>query len=214
LAYARSTSIAPATLAEAAANIEINVLGEPVGKQDPYVSAYGGICAYTFHPDGTVAVEPLELPGDSLRSLRDQLLLFYTGETRSASAILTEQDHRSREHDREMLENLHRTKQMGVESRELLVKGDLEGFAALMHVHWEHKRRRSVGITSDRVDRLYALARETGVLGGKLIGAGGGGFLLVFAPQPETTRLAMSEAGAIELPFDFEFSGATASEFR
>jgi D-glycero-alpha-D-manno-heptose-7-phosphate kinase len=102
---------------------------------------------------------------------------------------------------------------MGLESRELLLKGDLAGYAALMHEHWEHKRRRSAGITSERVDRMYAVARESGVLGGKLIGAGGGGFLLVFAPSPESTREAMAAAGASELAFDFEFSGATASEF-
>ena len=213
LAHARSTSITPGALAEAAAAIEIDVLREPVGKQDPYVAAFGGICAYSFRPDGTVEVESLELPAATLRCLRDQLLLFYTGETRSASAILAEQDRRSLERDPAMIENLHRTKQMGMESRDLLVKGDLEGYAALMHAHWEHKRRRSAGITSDRVDRLYAVARESGVLGGKLIGAGGGGFLLVFASQPEITRAALGAAGATELPFAFEFSGATASEF-
>jgi D-glycero-alpha-D-manno-heptose-7-phosphate kinase len=213
LAYARSTSITPERLAEAAANIEINVLGEPVGKQDPYVAAFGGICAYTFHKDGSVEVEPLELPAETLRRLRDQLLLFYTGETRSASAILAEQDRRSRQHDQAMIDNLHRTKEMGLESRDLLVKGDLEGYAALMHEHWNHKRERSAGITSQRVDRLYSRALETGALGGKLIGAGGGGFLLVFTPQSESTRAAMRDAGATELPFDFEFSGATASEF-
>ena len=213
LAHARSTSITPLALAEAASDIEINVLGEPVGKQDPYVAAFGGICAYTFHPDDTVEVEPLELPPDTLRRLRDQFLIFYTGETRSASAILTEQDHLSRARDPVMIDNLHRTKQMGIESRDLLVRGDLEGYAALMHEHWENKRGRSIGITTERVDRLYALARETGVPGGKLIGAGGGGFLLVFAPQPESTRAAMAAAGASELPFAFEFSGASASEF-
>ena len=102
---------------------------------------------------------------------------------------------------------------MGYESRDLLVKGDLEGYAALLDAHWQHKRRRSSGITSERIDRLYAVARESGVLGGKLIGAGGGGFLLVYAPRPESTRLAMGAEGATELPFAFEFSGATASEF-
>ena len=213
LAHARATSIAPGALAEAASDIEINVLGETVGKQDPYVAAYGGVCAYTFHPDGMVDVEPLELPANTLRCMRDQLLLFYTGETRSASAILAEQDRRSREHDQVMIDNLHRTKAMGYESRDLLVKGDLEGYAALLDAHWQHKRRRSSGITSERIDRLYAVARESGVLGGKLIGAGGGGFLLVYAPRPESTRLAMGAEGATELPFAFEFSGATASEF-
>ncbi len=213
LAHARSTSITPGALAEAASDIEINVLHEPVGKQDPYVAAYGGICAYTFHPDGSVEVEPLELPGESLRRLRDQLLLFYTGETRAASSILADQDRRSRQQDQTMIDGLLRTKAMGLESRDLLVQGDLEGYAAVMHAHWEHKRERSAGMTNERIDRLYHLARETGVLGGKLVGAGGGGFLLVFATQPEATRSEMAAAGATELPFSFEFSGATATEF-
>jgi len=214
LAFARSTSITPRSLAETASHIEIDVLQEPVGKQDQYVAAYGGICSYTFLTDGSVDVEPLELSAATLRRLRDQLLLFYTGETRSASTVLAEQDRRSTQNDQAMIDNLHRTKEMGLASRDLLVAGDLEGYAAMMHEHWEHKRRRSEGITNQRVDTLYALARETGVLGGKLVGAGGGGFLLVFAAQPEVTRAAMHEAGATELPFAFEFSGATASEFR
>lgn len=214
LAQARSTSITPLALAEAAADIEMNVLREPVGKQDPYVAAFGGICAYTFHRDGSVDVEPLELSERTLRRLRDQLLLFYTGETRSAAAILSDQDRRSLARDQSMVDNLHHIKQIGLESRELLVSGDLEGYAALMHTHWEYKRQRTTGISSERIDQLYALARESGALGGKLVGAGGGGFLLVFTPQPESTREAMTSAGAIELPFTFEFSGATASEFR
>jgi len=214
LAFARSTSITPQSLAESASDIEMNVLKEPVGKQDPYVAAFGGICSYTFNPDGSVHVEPLELSADTLRRLRDQMLLFYTGDTRSASAILAEQDRRSHQQDQTMIDNLRRTKEMGLQSRDLLVAGDLDSYAALMHEHWEHKRRRSAGITNERVDRLYALARESGVLGGKLVGAGGGGFLLVFASQPEATRAAMNEVGATELPFAFEFSGATATEYR
>src|SRR5271155_3764619 len=120
LAHARSTSITPGQLAEAACEIEIDVLGEPVGKQDPYVAAHGGICAYTFNPGGAVDVEPLELAPTTLRRLRDQLLLFYTGEARSASNVLADQDIRSKAGDLEMIENLHRTKEIGRESRRLL----------------------------------------------------------------------------------------------
>lgn len=214
LAFARSTSVTPRALAEDASTIEIDVLREPVGKQDQYVAAFGGICSYTFHLDGTVSVEPLELSQETLRCMRDQLLLFFTGETRSASAVLAEQDRRSQQNDKAMIENLHRTKEMGLHSRELLLDGDLEAYAGLMHEHWEVKRRRSAGISNERVESLYAMARETGVIGGKLVGAGGGGFLLVFATQPEVTRAAMAAAGATELPFAFEFSGATATEFR
>src|SRR5271163_3361033 len=133
LAYARRTSITSGDLAEAACEIEMDVLGEPVGKQDPYVAAHGGICAYTFHPDGDVDVEPLELAPTTLRRLRDQLLLFYTGEARSASTVLADQDERSKAGDQEMVENLHRTKEIGLQSRRLLQAGDLDGYAMLMH---------------------------------------------------------------------------------
>ncbi len=212
LAHARSTSITAGQLAEAACDIEMNVLGEPVGKQDPYVAAHGGICAYTFNPDGSVEVEPLELDPSTLRKLRDHLLLFYTGEARSASNVLSDQDRRSREGDTAMLENLHRIKEIGHQSRVLLESGDLFAYAESMHEHWEHKRRRSPGMTDDHIDRLYTLARRSGCVGGKLVGAGGGGFLLVYAAHPEDTRQAMAAAGAPELTFDFEFTGAFASE--
>jgi D-glycero-alpha-D-manno-heptose-7-phosphate kinase len=213
LAHARRTSITAGALAEAACEIEIDVLGEPVGKQDPYVSAHGGICAYTFNQDGSVDVESLQLDADVLRRLRDQMLLFYTGESRSASQLLSDQDERSKAGDQEMIENLHHTKELGVRSRELLLEGDLAAYAELMHEHWEHKRRRSPGMTDESIDRLYTLARRSGALGGKLVGAGGGGFLLVYASRPEDTRQAMAAVGATELPFDFEFGGAYSSEY-
>jgi D-glycero-alpha-D-manno-heptose-7-phosphate kinase len=213
LAHARRTSITPGALAEAACEIEIDVLGEPVGKQDPYVAAHGGICAYSIHPDGRVDVQPLELDFAVLRRLRDQLLLFYTGEARAASKVLADQDERSRAGDEQMLENLHHTKELGRRSCELLQTGDLEGYAELMHEHWQHKRERSPGMTDERIDRLYTLARRSGALGGKLVGAGGGGFFLVYCPRPEDTRQAMAAAGASELAFDFEFDGAYASEY-
>jgi D-glycero-alpha-D-manno-heptose-7-phosphate kinase len=213
LARARCTSITAGALAESACEIEMEVLGEPVGKQDPYVAAHGGICAYTFHPDGSVEVEPLELGSVVLGQLRDRLLLFYTGAARSASKMLRDQDSRSKAGETEMLENLHRTKELGRRSRELLEHGDLEGYAELMDEHWQHKRRRSPGMSDERIDRLYALARANGAIGGKLVGAGGGGFLLVYTRRPEDTRRALAAAEASELAFDFEFSGAYASEY-
>jgi D-glycero-alpha-D-manno-heptose-7-phosphate kinase len=213
LAHARRVSITPGALAEAACEIEIDVLGEPVGKQDPYVAAHGGICAYTFHPDGGVEVEPIELSPSVQRALRDRLLLFYTGEARSASKVLADQDARSKAGEAQMLANLHRTKEIGRESCALLAAGDLDSYAELMNAHWEHKRSRSPGMANERIDTLYTLARRSGAIGGKLVGAGGGGFLLVYALRPEDTRQAMAAAGAPELPFDFEFGGAYASEY-
>ncbi|HUN79544.1 MAG TPA: galactokinase [Solirubrobacteraceae bacterium] len=214
LARARHGSIAPAELAEAACEIEMDVLGEPVGKQDQYVAAHGGICAYTFQPDGRVEVQPLELELPVLQRLRDRLLLFYTGEARSASRMLSDQDSRSKGGDPLMLESLHRTKELGRQIHGLLRDGELEGYAELMHEHWEHKRRRSPGMSSARVDELYDLARRNGAVGGKLVGAGGGGFLLLYTRKPEQTRTAMAAAEAPELPFDFEFGGAYASEYQ
>lgn len=213
LTRARHSAISPADLAEAACGIEMDVLGEPVGKQDPYVAAHGGICAYTFDTSGAVEVEPLELDPAVLRRLRDQLLLFYTGEARSASKMLADQDARSKAGDQEMLENLHRTKELGRDIYGLLGEGDLDGYAEVMHEHWEHKRSRSPGMSDEHIDRLYTFARCSGAVGGKLVGAGGGGFLLVYSRRPEDTRQAMTAAGASELPFDFEFGGAYASEY-
>jgi D-glycero-alpha-D-manno-heptose-7-phosphate kinase len=213
LVRARHSSISPGDLAEAACEIEMDLLGEPVGKQDPYVAAHGGICAYVFHPDGRVEVEPLELELGVLRRLRDHLLLFYTGEARSASKVLADQDTRSKVGDPQMIENLHRTKDLGHQIHRLLGEGEIESYAELMHEHWMHKRGRSPGMSNEHVDRLYELARGSGAIGGKLVGAGGGGFLLVYTRKPEDTRQAMATAGASELAFDFEFDGANASEY-
>jgi D-glycero-alpha-D-manno-heptose-7-phosphate kinase len=213
LAHARRTSITQGALAEAACEIEIDVLGEPCGKQDAYVAAHGGICSYEIANDGSIMVEPLELAAETQRSLRDQLLLFYTGEARAASTVLMDQDRRTRSGDEEMIENLHATKELGIRSRDLLVAGDVFSYAELMDEHWQNKRRRSRDIATERVDDLYTLARRSGAVGGKLVGAGGGGFLLVYARNPADTRQAMAAAGATELPFDFEFTGAYSAEY-
>jgi len=213
LAMGARKSTTPHQLAEDACTIEIDVLSEPVGKQDQYVAAHGGICAYTFRADGSVEVEPLTLSRDTLRRLRNNFLLFYTGEARSAANILADQVQRTQADDHAMLANLHRTKEIGLESRELLERGDLERYAELMHDHWVNKRERSPGMVTDRIDDLYTLARRSGCVGGKLVGAGGGGFLLVYATRPDDTRLAMGRAGAPELVFDFEFEGCVGQEY-
>lgn len=213
LAMARRQSITPGALAEAACHIEIDILGEPVGKQDQYVAAHGGICAYTFNGDGTVDVDPLDLAPQTLRELRNNFLLFFTGETRSASQILKDQVDKTKSDDSDMVANLDKTKALGYQSRELLESGNLEAYGELMHEHWENKRKRSPGMASEHIDRLYTLARRSGCVGGKLVGAGGGGFLFVYARRPEDTRQAMAAAGATELPFDFEFQGAYGAEY-
>lgn len=213
LALARHRAITPGALAEDACEIEIDILGEPVGKQDQYVAAHGGICAYTFNPDDSVTVEPLELSEETLGRLHSNFMLFYTGDAREAATILADQDSRTQTGESEMIENLDRTKEIGLESRRLLETGDLDRYAELMHEHWENKRRRSPGMANPRVDELYELARDSGAVGGKLVGAGGGGFLLVYAARPDDLRPAMTAAGAPELPFTFDFQGCTGSEF-
>jgi D-glycero-alpha-D-manno-heptose-7-phosphate kinase len=214
LALARSLATTPADLAERACEIEIDILNEPVGKQDQYVSAHGGICAYTFHPDDSVEVRPLPLAEETLRRMDRNFLLFYTGDTRSAGSILADQVAKTSSGDKAMVANLHRTKEIGYESMALLESGDLERYAELMHVHWENKRKRSPGMANERIDKLYTLARRSGALGGKLVGAGGGGFLLVYAPRPDDTRQAMAAASAPELSFEFDFLGCVGQEFR
>jgi D-glycero-alpha-D-manno-heptose-7-phosphate kinase len=211
LALGRRLATTPGSLAADACHIEIDVLGEPVGKQDQYVAAHGGICAYTFNPDDTVDVRPLELSASTLDRLHDNLMLFWTGETHSASAMLTDQDERTKSGDADIVEGLHRVKELGYESLEMLERGELEDYAAGMHAHWEAKRVRSPEMTSPRIDELYERARGAGAIGGKLVGAGGGGFLLVYAENPRPVRDAMAAAGAAELRFQFDFQGATGS---
>jgi D-glycero-alpha-D-manno-heptose-7-phosphate kinase len=196
-------------LAEQACRIEIDRLGEPVGKQDQYIAAFGGITAFTFLPDGRVEVAPLRLSSETLFNLEDNLLLFFTGYTRSASAILSDQDRRSRRKEPGIIEHLHRIKELGYSSKEALEGGDLRRFAELMHVHWELKKRRAGEISNPQIDEWYGLARQNGALGGKLIGAGGGGFLMFYTEDKTRLRHVMRCAGLREVRARFDFEGTT-----
>jgi D-glycero-alpha-D-manno-heptose-7-phosphate kinase len=199
--------IHPQELAEQACHIEIDLLKEPVGKQDQYIAAYGGITCFRFLPNHQVEAWPLKIATDTLYNLEDNLLLFFTGYSRSASGILQEQHTRSEHNDREVIANLHFVKELGRESKEALEAGDLTRLAELMNVHWEHKKKRSGGMSNDQIDRWYEMARENGALGGKLIGAGGGGFLAFYAEDKVRLRRAMREAGLPEVRFRFDFEG-------
>jgi D-glycero-alpha-D-manno-heptose-7-phosphate kinase len=201
--------VLPQDLAEQACHIELDLLKEPIGKQDQYIAAFGGITCFHFLPDDRVKVEPLKLPAETLANLEDGLLLFFTGSSRNASDILRDQDSKTKENNSHMIENLHFTKQLGVESREALLAGDLKKFAGLMNVHWEHKRKRSPGMSSCEIDRLYQLALASGGLGGKLIGAGGGGFLMFYTEEKSRLRAAMRGAGLREVRMQFDFAGTT-----
>ncbi|PWU07715.1 MAG: galactokinase [Terriglobia bacterium] len=196
-------------LAEDACRIEIDILGEPIGKQDQYIASFGGITSFVFHCDGRVTVQPVQLSPETLYNLEDNLLLFFTGFTRSASAILTEQDSRTRGGDSGMLDHLHQIKRFGYESKAALEQGDLRRFAAIMHEHWELKKQRSRAMTNSQIDEYYDLARSNGALGGKLIGAGGGGFLMFYTEDKTRLRRVMRETGLREVRMRFDFEGAS-----
>jgi D-glycero-alpha-D-manno-heptose-7-phosphate kinase len=197
----------PSELARFACEIEIEKLGEPVGKQDQYIAAYGGITCFDFHPDGTVNARPLAISIDTIHDLEDNLLLFFTGFSRRASSILKDQHVRSREVDGEMLANLHYIKDIGYRTRMALQAGRCEELGQLMHEHWEHKRRRSAGMSNPKIDEWYELGMKSGAVGGKLVGAGGGGFLLFYAEERKRLRKAMLDAGLEEVRFRFDFEG-------
>lgn len=199
----------PHELAEQACSIEIDILQQPIGKQDQYIAAYGGVTCFQFLPNGQVEAQPLRLDTETLYNLEDNLLLFFTGYSRSASDVLKEQDDLSKQRDSEMIDHLHFAKELGYESKEALESGNLHRFAELMNTHWERKRKRGGKITSDSIDRSYALAMENGALGGKLIGAGGGGFLMFYCEDKPRLRRAMTQAGLSEVRFRFDFQGTT-----
>lgn len=194
-------------LAELACDIEINRLGESVGKQDQYIAAYGGFTCLTFHRDHRVTVEPLRISMNTLFDLEDNLLLFFSGYERSAGSILKDQHLRSQARDPGMRQNLDYVKALAYQSKQALEDGNLVRFGELMHEHWEHKKRRSGGISNPEIDRWYSLAMDNGAIGGKLVGAGGGGFLMFYAADRGRLRQTMAEAGLEEVRFRFEFEG-------
>jgi D-glycero-alpha-D-manno-heptose-7-phosphate kinase len=197
----------PSELAAQACHIELDRLQEPIGKQDQFISAYGGITCFRFEPDDRVEAWPLRISAETLLNLEDNLMLFFTGFSRSASSILKEQDTRSREDDAGMLENLHFVKDLGLRSQSALETGRLTDFADLMNVHWQHKKKRSGAMSNSQIDDWYELACKSGALGGKLIGAGGGGFLMFYCEDKARCRHVMTEAGLREVRFRFDFEG-------
>lgn len=203
----RRKLIHPQELAELACHIEIDRLGEPIGKQDQFIAAYGGLTCFTFHKDDRVTAEPLKVSMDTMFDLEENLLLFFTGFSRSAGGILKEQHARSQRHDQDMLRNLHYVKELGYSSKTALESGNAGRFGELMHEHWEHKKRRYGSMTNPQIDEWYELARDNGAMGGKLVGAGGGGFLMFYASDRNKLRRAMAKAGLEEVRFRFDFEG-------
>ena len=197
----------PAELAAQACHIELEMLREPIGKQDQYIAAFGGITCFRFLPDERVEAQPLKISEETLFDLEDNLLLFFTGYSRSASCILKEQDDRSRKLDPSMIENLHVVKSFGEQSQRALEEGNLAEFARLMDEHWQRKKERSASMSNDAINAWYDYAMSNGAIGGKLIGAGGGGFLMFYADDKPRLRHALRMKGLTEVRFRFDFEG-------
>lgn len=205
----RHEQIDPAELAELACHIEIDRLGEPVGKQDQYIASYGGLTCFEFEADGRVSAKRLDISEADMHELEDHLLLFFTGYSRAASTVLQDQRDRSRRGEAEMLENLTETRELGRRIRTALEGGELEAFGRMMHEHWVIKRSRTVGMSNGAIDDWYELGTANGAIGGKLVGAGAGGFLLFYASDPARLRAAMAEEGLQEVRFAFDHDGSS-----
>ena len=195
------------SIAELACKVEIDRLNEPVGKQDQYASAIGGLTEFIFHKDDKVEFNRLPIDASTLNNIQDSILMFFTGYSRSASSILSIQDEKTTSDDQEMLYNLDAVKEMGLISRNLLIKGDLQQLGLLIQDHWEKKLKRSPDMCSEEIQRFYQVGIDNGALGGKLVGAGGGGFLMFIANDKVQLRKAMYSLGLQELRFNIDMLG-------
>lgn len=195
-------------VAREACRIEIDILKQSVGKQDQYIASYGGLNCFEFLPDDTVRVSPLSISTGTLSDLEENLLLFFTGYSRAAAEILDDQVQRTISDDAAMIDNLHYVKDLGRRIKQQLEKGDTNRFALLMHEHWETKQRRSGNMSTDQINRWYQVGCDAGALGGKMVGAGGGGFLLFYTRDRTSVRAAMAKAGLTEVPFRFDHDGS------
>lgn len=206
----KSEKVPVQALAELACRIEMDLAGHPVGKHDHYLAAFGGITCLEIDRDGRVHVSPLDIARSTVDEFRTHVALFFTGQTRKADTILESQRADTERKDSAVVESLHRTKEMGRQIKECLKAGDLDRFGELLHAHWENKKRRSASISDERIDRWYDLARAAGASGGKIVGAGGGGFLMLYCPG--STKAAVSRAlaaeGLREMPYNFDYEGA------
>jgi D-glycero-alpha-D-manno-heptose-7-phosphate kinase len=207
-AYKRVTK-RPEEIAEEACDIAMNRLHEPSGKQDEYVASFGGINAYEVSRGGKVAVRPLNLSDDIVAELESNILMFYTGIKRNSSQVLGKQQKEVSKQGSSAEEKMHKIKKIGLGSKKALESGDLKRFGELLHEHWVVKRGVTDNMSSNTIDRLYALAREAGATGGKIMGAGGGGFLMLYCDNGrQRCRSALSKEGLVEYRFRFDFEGS------
>ena len=199
--------IHPRELAEMACHIELNLLKEPIGKQDQYIAAFGGLTAFDFRQDGKVDARPLNAADEIIDLLEDNLVMVSTGFYRTAGSVLKEQDDRSKKDDQAMIDNLHYVRDLGYRSRDAIESGNLAHYGELMHEHWMHKKKRSSLMSNPEIDRWYELARANGAIGGKVIGAGGGGFLLFYTEEKAKLRAALKREGLMEIKLGFDYEG-------
>jgi D-glycero-alpha-D-manno-heptose-7-phosphate kinase len=197
-------------LAESACHIEMNLAGHPVGKHDHYLAAFGGITCMDIGTDGRVKVSPLDISMTTVEDFRSSVLLFYTGITRSSSDILQSQKQDTQSGNSAVVDSLHRTKELGYRIKDALEKGDVECFGRCLDEHWQNKKRRSGSISNPQIDHWYETAKQNGALGGKIMGAGGGGFFMFYVPNGYKAQLrqALAEDGLREMPYDFDYEGA------
>ena len=203
----QNKKIGAENLAQKACDIELNKLKEPIGKQDQYISAFGGINCFYFKKDGKVIIEPLKISNKTFLDLKNNLLIFFTGYSRNASDILHEQNKKTLKQNDEMIQNLDFVKTLGFKSKKYLEQGNLNKFAELMNIHWEYKKTRSNKMTNKKITQCYKDALKNGALGGKIVGAGGGGFLMFYSNDNEKLRQKMHQHGLEEVQFDFDFRG-------
>lgn len=195
-------------LAEEAFHIEAEILKEPVGKQDQYIASFGGITCFTISKDGKVSVEPLKLSRSTINEIENNMLIFYTGFQRKASDILKNQNNAANKNDKNVIDNLHKIQEMGFRIRDYLKAGDTTAFGTILNEHWNLKKQLSDNISNDFVDKWYEMSLNHGALGGKLIGAGAGGFLMIYIDKnKEKLRNELIREGLLELNFRFDFEG-------
>lgn len=199
--------ITKSELAEEACRIEIDILKDPVGKQDQYSSSFGGITCFEFKKDNTVDAYPLKISQETMFELEDNLLLFFTGFHRRSYTTLKEQYDKSVVDDLEMTDNLHFTKELGLRTKVALENNQLDVFANLMNEHWHHKKKRSKNMSNDKINEYFEVGLRSGAYAGKVIGAGGGGFIMFYAENKRSLRKAMQELGVKEVRFRFDFEG-------
>lgn len=205
----KKTYVGLQELAESACHIEINILKEPIGKQDQYASAFGGFRAYWFNKDGSVVTEPVMIKEEDMMQLQENILLFNLKKERQASAILLEQNKKAGDGDKNIIERLHKIKEIGLRTKKIFESGNIDEFGELLHEHWLTKKGLSEKITDCFIDEAYDIARNNGALGGKVVGAGGGGFLLLYCPKDKSRLVAkMKQMGLSVMWFSFENEGA------